>query len=165
MVNFLMSCIDDPAALFVPVRPIELDDASAQCFSSARKWLADCSANHPDCETNSQPPLPTRVIDVSESDDVLKLHQSGPEDKGAYAALSYCWGSEQPEQTTTANLNRYLAGFRCSDLAQSLQDAISITRQLGIQYLWVDSMCIVQDDKDDVTRRSSRCAPSTRTPR
>ncbi|EIW58245.1 HET-domain-containing protein, partial [Trametes versicolor FP-101664 SS1] len=68
-----------------------------------------------------------------------------------YLALSYVWGEPQPHQTTSSNVSVYMDGMDASHLPQTLRDAIRVTHALGFQYLWVDSLCIIQDeDKDRV---------------
>lgn len=71
-----------------------------------------------------------------------------------YAALSYCWGKAQPGdsrpwQTKYATLKSHLHGINKRHLPQTLQDAISICERLQISYLWVDSLCIIQDSTSD----------------
>lgn len=71
-----------------------------------------------------------------------------------YAALSYCWGKAQPGdsrpwQTKYATLQSHLQGINKRHLPQTLQDAISICERLQISYLWVDSLCIIQDSPSD----------------
>lgn len=71
-----------------------------------------------------------------------------------YAALSYCWGKAPPGddrswQTTQATLKGHLKGINVRHLPQTLQDAISICEMLHIPYLWVDSLCIIQDSPSD----------------
>jgi hypothetical protein len=77
-------------------------------------------------------------------------------ERAVYAALSYCWGGDQAVKTTLATVNRHLAGIRIAQLGQTLQDAIKVARSLGICFLWVDSLCIVQDDLADVAAEISR---------
>lgn len=72
--------------------------------------------------------------------------------KAPYMALSYCWGREQDfilTQLTRIELSR---GFCLSRLPRLLRDACSITFRLGCRYLWIDALCIVQDDEEDKTR-------------
>ncbi|KAI0853904.1 HET-domain-containing protein [Daldinia vernicosa] len=77
-----------------------------------------------------------------------------------YATLSYCWGS--PEQssrqfkTETSSLQERICGFSFNQASPILQDAIRVTQTLGIRYLWVDAVCIIQDDKQDWYRESSQ---------
>lgn len=71
-----------------------------------------------------------------------------------YAALSYCSGTAQPGdsrpwQTREATLKKHLQGIDRGHLPQTLQDAISICERLGIFYLWVDSLCMIQDSPSD----------------
>jgi hypothetical protein len=77
---------------------------------------------------------------------------SGQEETGFYAALSYCWGGAQPVQTTAATINAMMNGIKCETFPKTLQDAIEATRKLQLRYLWVDSLCIIQDDPADVAK-------------
>lgn len=63
-----------------------------------------------------------------------------------YVALSYCWGpSKQPMALTADMLKLDIVVFSLKSLPQTIQDAVTVTRRLGFKYLWVDSMCIVQE--------------------
>jgi len=69
---------------------------------------------------------------------------------GHYTALSYCWGAEpQPLVTTKLNVKMMSEGILTSSLAKTIQDAITVTRKLGIRYIWIDALCIIQDSQDD----------------
>lgn len=63
-----------------------------------------------------------------------------------YVALSYCWGGDQPYKTTRARIRSEDVGLDWHSLPTTIQDAVKVTVGLGFQYLWVDSLCIVQDD-------------------
>ncbi|KAF3914415.1 hypothetical protein ABW21_db0208340 [Orbilia brochopaga] len=66
-----------------------------------------------------------------------------------YVALSHCWGTYRlPFKVTKAFLETSNA-IRISDLSKSFQDAMAVTRRLGMRHLWIDSLCILQDDRDD----------------
>lgn len=69
--------------------------------------------------------------------------------KAPYAALSYCWGGPQSVTLTTLTMNDMLHGIATSAFPQTIQDAITVTRKLGLQYLWVDALCIIQDATSD----------------
>jgi hypothetical protein len=79
-----------------------------------------------------------------------------------YAALSYCWGSslEATYRTTSQNLEARKAGFSDAELPKTIRDAIVVTRRLGIGFLWVDALCILQGDdsdaKDDWAKESAK---------
>jgi hypothetical protein len=99
------------------------------------------------------PQLPTRVVDVLATDNssFLQLFIS----KGAcakYAALSYCWGALQPASLTRVKLDPYTRAISLTTLPKTIQDAISVTQKLGLRYLWVDSLCIIQDSEEDTAR-------------
>ena len=100
--------------------------------------------------------MPTRVLDVSD-DQYIRLHIPGG-GSCHYCTLSYCWGGPQPVRTLAKNIERHKAGIRVSDLPQTIQDAASCTRELGVKYLWVDSLCIVQDSVDDKRQEIARMA-------
>ncbi|KAF2670488.1 HET-domain-containing protein, partial [Microthyrium microscopicum] len=76
----------------------------------------------------------------------------------AYASLSHCWGTSSHPLTTKATLESRKRGFPVAELAQTFQDAIFVTRALGIRYLWIDSLCICQDDRADWERESAKMA-------
>ncbi|RDW66361.1 hypothetical protein BP6252_09996 [Coleophoma cylindrospora] len=111
--------------------------------------------------------LPTRLIDVGTSEST-KVHIRtsvsireqkdnalyGNDSRTEYLALSHCWGKSEILVLTDKNQNRLFQGFPISDLAQTFQDAISVTRRLGYQYLWIDSLCIVQKSKEDWEREA-----------
>lgn len=80
---------------------------------------------------------------------MLILRDSNEIDTCNYVALSHCWGTygrkeKQRICTHAGNLEKRKAGFRVQDLPKTFQDAIEVTQQLGKQYLWIDSVCIVQ---------------------
>lgn len=112
-------------------------------------WLNDCVLKHNRCKTSANPPLPTYLIDVSDGDSrKVKLIQTERDTNYSFAALSYVWGMpQQPIELRKHTIQSMLAGISEMDIPQTILDAIKISRKLKIQYLWVDSFCIVQDDK------------------
>ncbi|KAH7384507.1 heterokaryon incompatibility protein-domain-containing protein [Pyrenochaeta sp. MPI-SDFR-AT-0127] len=144
---------DDPAAKIVPFRPPETNLSSDKCIRLAKKWLEECTEDHGQCPKYLEPLLPTRVLKVTGTDDGnVKLHTSAPEEHGTYLALSYCWGGPQPCRTLLSNVAAYSTAISVEELPQTIQDAILVTRQLGFSYLWIDSLCILQDDESDKER-------------
>ncbi|KAH9211697.1 heterokaryon incompatibility protein-domain-containing protein, partial [Leptodontidium sp. 2 PMI_412] len=63
--------------------------------------------------------------------------------------LSYCWGGDQETRLTKERALEYRSGILSTSLPQTIQDAIHVTRSLKLQYLWVDSLCILQDDPQE----------------
>ncbi|KAK7187166.1 hypothetical protein DPSP01_004017 [Paraphaeosphaeria sporulosa] len=118
-------------------------------YSFAFYWLLRCLKSHPECTENDRiPQLPKRVIDVGSEDskDPIHIHETIPEQKGYYLALSYRWGRD-PVKLLEENLESYKTALPVQDLSQVIQNAIEVTRKLGIKYLWVDALCIMQDSK------------------
>ncbi|KAL9615377.1 MAG: hypothetical protein Q9167_000205 [Letrouitia subvulpina] len=66
-----------------------------------------------------------------------------------YATLSHCWGESQPLTTKLATLETRQSGITDSELPKSFMDAVTACRKLDIKYLWIDSLCIIQDSKKD----------------
>jgi hypothetical protein len=75
--------------------------------------------------------------------------------ENCYATLSYRWGKEKKFVLTSANFTKYQEDIPISTLSATLQDAVKVARALGLQYLWVDSMCSMQDDPKDWARESA----------
>jgi hypothetical protein len=100
--------------------------------------------------------MPTRVLDIGDlatPPRILVTHGRN----GEYATLSYCWGKgyQQPI-TTTYNLEQRRTALYLTTLPPVFQDAITIIRKLGYRYLWIDSLCILQDSVDDWNAESAK---------
>lgn len=132
-----------------------------------KEWLTNCNDSHhcaPDETKQSETKLPTRVIHVTgtESQFSLRLIQSTDEDSlktGRYLALSHCWGSMNDSSrycTYKSNVAARKQRLEYSDLPQTFQDAVRITLALNVPYLWIDSLCIIQDDALDWASESRR---------
>jgi hypothetical protein len=130
------------------------------------KWQDKCSSTHVHCNEKAisaadsfdNPLLPTRVIDVgpsSSSEDPVLLETTFDQ-KSTYLALSHRWGGAQITRTTTLTLPTFRKRIALEDLCKTFRDAIQITRKLGLRYLWIDSLCIIQDSKEDWERESAR---------
>jgi hypothetical protein len=120
-----------------------------EAMQLARTWVDKCLQDHPRCIRSSKQLLPSRVLDVEPfgSSDIRLCQTLGKE--GEYATLSHCWGGVRDGITTSINLVERMSGFALSSLPKTFRDTIQITRKLGIQYLWIDSLCILQDSKED----------------
>lgn len=66
-----------------------------------------------------------------------------------YATLSHCWGSKKYLCLTKNNLDTFLLAIPVHELSQTVVDAIWVARSLGFAYLWIDTLCIIQDDLQD----------------
>jgi hypothetical protein len=117
------------------------------------------SGKHKFCRAPSVRILPTRLLDVQRDKPIrlCKPSKSNATSKeGRYLALSHCWG-EGPLLTLTESSAAQLKDeIEWESLPALFQDAIDITRNLGLRYLWIDSVCIMQDSKADWETESAR---------
>lgn len=140
-----------------PYKPISQDSSSQACMDLARGWLAKCAARE-DCPPQAAVPLPTRLIEVLQEGQECRLHISAPGEKGHYVTLSHCWGSTVTSSLQKANVVEFQSAIHIKNLSRSFQDAISITRRLGFRFLWIDAVCIIQDNVEDWAQESSLMA-------
>jgi Heterokaryon incompatibility protein (HET) len=132
---------------------------SAACISLAQGWLRDCELHHRRCRPpeSPKPILPTRLIYVggSISSIELRLHETSSNETGIrYLALSHCWGGAVTCMLTLDNYDHMLRHIRGEDLLRNFQDAVFFTRQLRFAYLWIDSLCIIQDSQKEWQRQA-----------
>jgi hypothetical protein len=132
----------------------ERSRSTKEAILALKSWIETCLTSHPAC-TAAQRTLPTRVLDVSSNDPsfYVSLEENEP-----YAALSHCWGKSPLIQTHQNTLQDRICGIPWNSLSRTFQDAIVTTRELGLRYIWIDSLCIVQDDPEDWARESGRMA-------
>ncbi|KAH9206175.1 heterokaryon incompatibility protein-domain-containing protein, partial [Leptodontidium sp. 2 PMI_412] len=130
-------------------------------LTRAAKWLRECISEHENCNQVNCPTdwVPHRLLDVGSRcpfSDVIRLKQTeGWQTPVRYAALSHCWGDIQPLKLVNENLPTLVHGILLGDLPMTFQDSVRTIRRLGIQYLWIDSLCIIQDSKKDWDIESS----------
>lgn len=123
----------------------------------ARDWFHTCETSHLECLDASIPELPTRVIDVGVEEDWADLHINHTRKKRAsYIALSHCWGGPIAPMLTTETINSFQDRLPFLELPANFRDAIAITRRLGFRYLWIDSLCIIQDSEEDWAEESKK---------
>ncbi|EEU34983.1 uncharacterized protein NECHADRAFT_78531 [Fusarium vanettenii 77-13-4] len=134
---------------------------SMQCLQRVKKWISYCESNH-QCGSAAATAnwLPTRVIDVGADGRGVRLKETAKTNTspGRYLCLSHCWGVRRTLTTTTENIDRHCAQLGWSQLPRTYRDTICVARLLGIPYVWIDSLCIIQDDGDDWARESSAMA-------
>ena len=127
-------------------RPVADDSSSESCFEMAQYWLKTCLETHDSlCQVADKIPLPTRVLDVGLQESTLVTLYIPNGQQGQWLTLSHCWGTSHPATTTMSNLESQCTGIMISTLPQTFRDAIYITRRLGYRFLWIDSLCILQD--------------------
>jgi hypothetical protein len=84
------------------------------------------------------------------------LYETSPGEKGDWAALSYCWGGVKTMTTCIDSLSERKAGIALDGLAKTCRDAVLAARALAIPYVWIDSLCIIQDSSEDWEKEAAR---------
>jgi len=138
--------LDDPAARYISGRLGSRTLGYVE-VAAIRSWLAEEYI----LENRASPPeLPTRVIDVEPNSSTrCRIYETQYGEKAEYAALSYCWGKGAQQVTTTrSNITDFSSELPAS-LSATIRDAIQVCRKIGLRFLWVDALCIIQDDDND----------------
>ena len=129
---------------------------SEEAFSRASRQSQECTLQHATCNGAGSGRLPTRLLDLStfNSDQDVRLHERQNE-TAQYICLNHCWGSYHPLKLEKATLEVFKSRISWNPLPLDFQDAISFARKLGVKYIWIDSLCVIQDDRDDWERESA----------
>lgn len=145
----------------IKTTPLDPDGPlSDRNVSLMRRCIETCIHDHPECKTRSFNSMfvPKRLLDLGESraspatliECDENVFQNHPASQPRYATLSYCWGKSLSLTTTTMNKHKHeTVGIDVHNMPATFQDAIFVAKKLGIRYLWIDALCIVQDDRDD----------------
>ncbi|KAF2658117.1 HET-domain-containing protein [Lophiostoma macrostomum CBS 122681] len=135
------------------------DTSSVESLQWASNLLRRCTSGHASCNWAGSPKLPTRILHIGESGRESRIRlMKGSGIVGRYACLSHCWGTSRAMVTEKETLQAHQQGMDWDSFPKTFQDAITIVRKLGIQYLWIDSLCILQDDIEDWRRESAKMA-------
>ncbi|RSL61742.1 hypothetical protein CEP54_006102 [Fusarium duplospermum] len=140
--------------LVIPSRPLEL-------ANQARKWIDNCDKFHTGCRKTKENMLPRRVVQIIQDSGTscrARLYETSPDERGSYACLSHCWGKHQIIRTTKDNFTRHKREIPWAELSTTFRDAIEFSFHLGIKFIWIDSLCIIQDDTPDWEREAVKMA-------
>lgn len=123
--------------------------------------MQECVAFHPECQVFEKASSPSRLVQISKNSDgklQVRLQEDVYSKSVSYAALSYTWGAHPFAKTTKQTLESWKLHLPWNQLPKSVHDAIAVTYELGLSYLWIDSLCIVQDDESDKEKEISTMA-------
>lgn len=122
-------------------------------------WLNACQQSHELCTCTINPltELPTRVIDLGPSNSTQApfLYNSKKE-YAHYCTLSHRWAGKSVVRTLNGNIKLHEKELPLPELSATFRDAIKTCRKLCIRYLWIDSLCIIQDGREDWEHESAR---------
>lgn len=89
------------------------------------------------------------MLDVSDQAHLCVVELKSLNIASPNMALSHCWGTAGILRPTEENYATIKKGFSIADLPQTFVDAVAVARTLNIQYIWIDSLCIIQDSGSD----------------
>ncbi|KAI1734720.1 heterokaryon incompatibility protein-domain-containing protein [Xylaria scruposa] len=121
----------------------------------ARHWIKDCLEHHDMCARGSSHHhtafVPTRLIDTQDPNRPFLLVTTDATIT-EYVALSYAWGDGERFITTSANFKEHQNRIPLKLVPKTFAHTFQVTRELGYRYVWIDGLCIIQSDKDDLAR-------------
>ena len=130
---------------------------SDAAFNRIESWFKHCLAEDEGCRVQNTNFIPRRLVNVGSIDNphVFLVELQEP---AQYVGLSYCWGTnlDGVVTTTTSNLSKHFRDISLQSLPQTIQDAIAVCRATKMQYVWVDALCIIQDDGNDWETESAQ---------
>jgi len=144
---------------------LSLWTGSEATMALARLWLETCQKDHSKCFAVASRPvaLPTRLLDIGNgtsghvvrlcfvSDEICTALSSRPE----YFTLSHRWPAKPILRLLHQNIAQFQVAIELKSMPLAFQQSIELTRRLGYRYLWIDSLCIIQDDAEDWRRESA----------
>ena len=136
--------------------PPSMSTSSVQALNWANNQIHQCLKSHPRCQDSQakEPFIPTRLVSIAPGPDnrvMLRCRNEVPP-TARYAALSHCWGDEAKWpacRLTSNNYKEHLASIPWDTLPKTFQEATTFARGLGLGYIWIDSLCIIQNDETD----------------
>jgi hypothetical protein len=141
------------------------ESISDELVQMLKDWITTCETDHGNCALPTEVNLPSRLLEIGDSEEghlKIRLVDALPEHRGRYITLSHCWGPN-PElsgltRTLRSNVDDYYKDLPMDLLSRTFQDAVTITKRLGAAHLWIDSLCIIQEDAKDWESESIKMA-------
>ncbi|VUC31904.1 unnamed protein product [Clonostachys rosea] len=134
------------------------DTGSIPALDLAKVWFQSCDSSHEQCRNARALRtryLPTRVLDVSDEKHIF-VHVPEGKQRDEYVSLSHCWGLGKQFKLETGSLGSRQTNINLHEMPKTFQDAVRITRHIGLRYLWIDSLCIIQDSEKDWLQEAAK---------
>lgn len=136
---------------------------SAQTLSPSNlelvnNWIQECKSSHDKCRLEDTTWFPSRLLDVGQRDGSQLprlIETTEPDVLGPYAALSHMWGRQIPLRTLQGNYEEMKLAIPMWKLSKNFAQAVIATRELKLRYLWIDSLCIIQDLPSDWNKEAA----------
>ncbi|KAF1982476.1 HET-domain-containing protein [Aulographum hederae CBS 113979] len=129
-----------------------------QSLGQASRWLSRCITQHDRCSAGRGRELPTRLVKVSKEKGGFSARLCNNSDvpsHSKYLTLSHCWGKVRFVTLTAQNLSQMRKSIPVAKLPRVFQDAMLVTQELGFGYIWIDSLCIIQNSESDWLNESA----------
>ncbi|KAL8739102.1 MAG: hypothetical protein Q9181_000213 [Wetmoreana brouardii] len=145
------------------ILPLRSRGSEEEVLERLNDWLCLRETEIPEWNhAASDKSMPTRVLDLDafcgrsndNKDTDLRLVETNRQ-YGSYVALSYCWGGYTACRTLKANYQQRMDHIVYKQLPPVFAQAVRVTRALGVLFLWIDALCIVQDDSQDWRREAA----------
>jgi len=140
--------------------PISLNTSSDSTLAFAADCIRKCEETHTKCTRYSPENWkPSRLIDLGPLDEPVQpkliLTESAKEPI-SYATLSHRWGSAKMFQLTSENIDSLQQQIPLAEMSKTFQDAFIACKKLGMRFIWIDCLCIIQDQLDDWQKEAER---------
>lgn len=133
-----------------PAGARQTDTSSEACLAFMKDCIRQCCREHPACQQGAQGFTPTRLLYIGGEKDFIRLRDTtGWKDPISYAALSHCWGDGKPLSLLEERLDSFKERIDLCELPNTFKDGIAVAQELKLQYIWIDSLCIIQDNDAD----------------
>lgn len=164
--SFPFKCFTEPGVLLYTIQlsdssmpPLDRHHRITQSTGSneglelAKKWLDECVNTHKDCRAEYSNFYPERLISLEPG--ALRIMVSSElSERPNYATLSHCWGTMPYLKLQKSNYDQLRIKVPYDQLSKTFMDAIKVARACGLHYLWIDSLCIIQDSLEDWEQKS-----------
>lgn len=144
------------------MHPLKASDDSSIVWAGIKCWLKECTEQHPDCQLRHKSSWkPTRLLHLGSLEEPLRVRLIEGKEvplNAEYLTLSHLWGDNVPLRLVKGNMDELKLSIPNENLPKTFLDACNATRRLDQEYLWIDSLCIIQDDLEDWEAEAGRMA-------
>ncbi|KAK8015730.1 hypothetical protein PG991_008618 [Apiospora marii] len=149
--------------LLVPDKELPPTAGSPSTINFIQYQLNNCIHAHEKCREDLSKTShgvitwPSRVLEIQPTTSRVRLIEFEPKMAQRYAAVSYCWGPKHPHiKAEASSLSSLREGMSWFELPKTLSDAVALAAKIGCRWIWIDSMCIIQDDEQDWAREATK---------
>ncbi|KAK1987613.1 heterokaryon incompatibility protein-domain-containing protein [Colletotrichum cereale] len=128
--------------------PIQL--GNSRSWTPVHRWLTDCLENHERCVKNINTAYrPTRLVEILNKTTVRVVEHPDKDSCLSYASFSHCWGQAKTLKLLKENKKQLQTGIEIATLPASYKEALNVLKGFNISFIWIDSLCIIQNSTDD----------------